>query len=256
MLSIIILEDNQSERQIIQKMIENRISVNSTPEEYNAQIVLSTADPQEVISYVEQNDQKQILAYLDIDLQTTIYGIEVASRIKSTGLNSQIVFVTSDAEALRYTIPRPVVPLDYITKDAPPVEIQGRIYETVDLGYQNYLRTINNSDKKRYFTYSRINGMIERIPLEQVYYLELQPKKYGQLRVYAKDMIFDCSGVLKKLEQQYSDFVFADRDTLVNVDSIKSFDYRSGIVYFDEEKLIKHKVAIRRKRKLQQLLER
>ena len=150
MLSIIILEDNQSERQIIQKMIENRISVNSTPEEYNAQIVLSTADPQEVISYVEQNDQKQILAYLDIDLQTTIDGIEVASRIKSTGLNSQIVFVTADAEALRYTIQRHVAPLDYITKDAPPVEIQGRIYETVDLGYQNYLRTINNSDKKRY----------------------------------------------------------------------------------------------------------
>ena len=72
---------------------------------------------------------------------------------------------------------------------------------------------------------------------------------------YAKDMIFDCSGVLKNLEHQYESLVFVDRETLINVNTVKSFDYRNGIVYFDEAKEIKHKVAIRRKRKLQQLLQ-
>lgn len=179
MLAIIVLEDNENERKIIQKMIENRISVNNSPEEYDAKVVLSTGEPQEVISFVKENNEKEILAYLDIDLKTTVDGIEVASRIKGSNLNSQIVFVTGDAE---------------------PEEIQNRIYETVDLGYQWYLQLINNSEKEQYFTYSRINGMIERIPLNQVYYVELHEKKYGQLRVYAKDMIFDCSGVLKNLE--------------------------------------------------------
>lgn len=255
MLAIIVLEDNENERKIIQKMIENRISVNNSPEEYDAKVVLSTGEPQEVISFVKENNEKEILAYLDIDLKTTVDGIEVASRIKGSNLNSQIVFVTGDADSLRYTIQRHVAPLDYITKDAEPEEIQNRIYETVDLGYQWYLQLINNSEKEQYFTYSRINGMIERIPLNQVYYVELHEKKYGQLRVYAKDMIFDCSGVLKNLEHQYESLVFVDRETLINVNTVKSFDYRNGTVYFDEAKEIKHKVAIRRKRKLQQLLQ-
>lgn len=234
MLAIIVLEDNENERKIIQKMIENRISVNNSPEEYDAKVVLSTGEPQEVISFVKENNEKEILAYLDIDLKTTVDGIEVASRIKGSNLNSQIVFVTGDAE---------------------PEEIQNRIYETVDLGYQWYLQLINNSEKEQYFTYSRINGMIERIPLNQVYYVELHEKKYGQLRVYAKDMIFDCSGVLKNLEHQYESLVFVDRETLINANTVKSFDYQNRIVYFDEAKEIKHKVAIRRKRKLQQLLQ-
>lgn len=227
MLAIIVLEDNENERKIIQKMIENRISVNNSPEEYDAKVVLSTGAPQEVISFIKENNEKEILAYLDIDLKTTVDGIEVASRIKGSNLNSQIVFVTGDADSLRYTIQRHVAPLDYITKDAEPEEIQNRIYETVDLGYQWYLQLINNSEKEQYFTYSRINGMIERIPLNQVYYVELHEKKYGQLRVYAKDMIFDCSGVLKNLEHQYESLVFVDRETLINVNTVKSFDYQN-----------------------------
>lgn len=255
MLSIIVLEDNENERKIIQKMIENRISVNNSPEEYNAEIVLSTGNPQKVISYTRNNPHKQILAYLDIDLKTTVDGIEVASQIKRSNSSSQIVFVTGDVNSLRYTIQRHVAPLDYITKDAVPEEIQNRIFETVDLGYQRYLQIINNFDKKQYFTYSRISGMIERIPLNQVYYVELQKKKYGQLRVYAQDMIFDCNGVLKILERQYSNLVFVDRDTLINIDAVQSFDYHNGFVYFDEAQTVKHKVSIRRKRKLQQLLQ-
>lgn len=255
MLAIIVLEDNENERKIIQKMIENRISVNNSPKEYDAKVVLSTSDPKEVISFVKEKKQRELLAYLDIDLKTTVDGIEVASQIKSSNSSSQIVFVTADADALRYTIQRHVAPLDYITKDAKPEEIQHRIFETVDLGYQRYLQLVNDSEKEQYFTYSRINGMIERIPLNQIYYVELHEKKYGQLRVYAKDMIFDCNGVLKKLELQYKSFSFVDRETLINVNTVKSFDYRNGWVYFDEDKEIKHKVAIRRKRKLQQLLQ-
>ena len=82
MLAIIVLEDNENERKIIQKMIENRISVNNSPEEYDAKVVLSTGEPQEIISFVKENNEKEILAYLDIDLKTTVDGIEVASRIK------------------------------------------------------------------------------------------------------------------------------------------------------------------------------
>ena len=89
MLAIIVLEDNENERKIIQKMIENRISVNNSPEEYDAKVVLSTGEPQEVISFVKENNEKEILAYLDIDLKTTVDGIEVASRIKGSNLNSQ-----------------------------------------------------------------------------------------------------------------------------------------------------------------------
>lgn len=255
MLAVVVLEDNVSEREIIQKMIENRISVNPTPEEYDAEVVLSTGSPTDVLRFIKDHEDDNLLAFLDIDLKTEVDGIEVASRIKSLNPDNQIVFVTADAEALKYTIKRHVAPLDYITKDAKPEEIQSRIYETVDLAYKRYQQLTQNNKTDDYFTYSRIKGIIERIPLQKIYYLELQDKKYGQVRVYAQDLIFDCNGVLKEIEKNYDSLIFVDRDTLINLNNVKSFDYQNGIVYFDEAGKIKHQVSVRRKRQLKKLLQ-
>lgn len=192
LLSIIILEDENNERKIIEQMITNRISINPTPQSYDAKIVLSTGNPQQVLDYVSRTKDEAILAYLDIDLKTDIDGIEVASRIKNVGLNSQTVFVTADASALALTIQRHVAPLDYVTKDSTAAEIQNWIYETLDTAYHRYQLMMNSSQTTTYFTYSKIHGIIERIPLEQVYYLEILPKKYKKLRIYAQNKIFDC----------------------------------------------------------------
>lgn len=201
MLAVIILEDNISERKLIQKMIENRISINSTPYSYNAKVILSTGDPQVVLNYVKEHKEFNFLSFLDIDLKTNLDGIEVASRIRNMGLFSQIVFVTADATALRLTIERHVEPLDYITKDASPEHIQQKIYETVDTAYQRYCVAMKSANHTDYFTYSKIQNFIEKIPLDQVYYISIQQKKYKTLRVYAENKIFDCIGTLKDYEK-------------------------------------------------------
>ena len=83
MLAIIILEDNAAEREIIQQMIENRIQINETSDAYDARVVLSTGKPRDVLAYIEQHQSLNYLAFLDIDLKTSLDGIEVASRIKT-----------------------------------------------------------------------------------------------------------------------------------------------------------------------------
>lgn len=248
MLNIIILEDNTNERKLIQKIIENRILINSTPHSYSAKVVLSTGDPQTVLTYVKEHKDCNFLAFLDIGLKTTLDGIEVASRIRNMGIFSQIVFVTADATALRLTIERHVEPLDYITKDISLEHIQQKIYETVDTAYQRYRFTMKSATHINYFTYSKIRNFIEKIPLDQIYYISIQQKKYKTLRVYAKNKIFDCIGTLKDYEKKYPNFVLADRQNLINLNTIKDYDEKNGIVYFD--KGIYHSVAVRRRRSI------
>ncbi|WP_396592179.1 LytR/AlgR family response regulator transcription factor [Lactobacillus delbrueckii subsp. bulgaricus] len=246
MLAIIILEDNTAEREIIQQMIENRIQINETPAAYDARVVLSTGDPHSVLAYIAEHQDLNYLAFLDIDLKTSLDGIEVASRIKNIGILSQIVFVTADATALRLTIERHVEPLDYITKDAAPLEIQHRIYETVDTAYKRYQLTMTSAKQTSYFTYSKIRNFVEKIPLADLYYISIQPKKYKTLRVYAKNKVFDCLGTLKDYEKRYPSLVPADRQSLINLDAVQNYDEKKGIAYFDQG--IAHSVAVRRRR--------
>ncbi|MFR0586341.1 autolysis-associated response regulator transcription factor [Lactobacillus porci] len=248
MLAIIILEDNVAEREIIQQMIENRIQINETPDAYDARVVLSTGKPRDVLAYIEQHQDLNYLAFLDIDLKTSLDGIEVASRIKNIGILSQIVFVTADAAALRLTIQRHVEPLDYITKDSSPEQIQHRIYETVDTAYKRYRLTMGSANQTSYFTYSKIRNFVEKIPLADLYYISIQPKKYKTLRVYAKNRVFDCLGTLKDYEKRYPNLVFADRQSLINLDAVQTYDEKKGIVYFDQD--LAHSIAVRRRRSI------
>lgn len=253
MLAVIILEDNINERKLIQQMIENRIQINSTPYSYDAQIVLSTGNPRTVLNYIKTHKNFNFLAFLDIDLKTDLDGIEVASRIKNMGILSQIVFVTADTTALRLTIEKHVEPLDYITKDATPEKIQQEIYNTVDIAYKRYHLAMESVNHINYFTYSKIRNFIEKIPLDQVYYLSIQQKKYKTLRVYAKNKIFDCIGTLKDYKKRYPNLVLADRQTLINLEAVQNFDEKNGIVYFDSK--ISHSVAVRRRRPIMLKLE-
>ena len=169
MLAIIILEDNITERKLIQQMIENRIQINSTPYPYDAQVVLSTEKPQDVLNYIAKHKDFNFLAFLDIDLKTDLDGIEVASRIRNIGIFSQIVFVTADATALRLTIERHVEPLDYITKDAAPEQIKQKIYNTIDTAYQRYRISMKSTMRTKYFTYNKIKNFIEKILQVKLY---------------------------------------------------------------------------------------
>lgn len=246
MLAIIILEDNINERKLIQQMIENRIQINSTPYPYDAQVVLSTGKPQSVLNYITEHKDFNFLAFLDIDLKTDLDGIEVASRIRNIGIFSQIVFVTADATALRLTIERHVEPLDYITKDATPEQIKQKIYNTIDTAYKRYHISLKSTMRTKYFTYTKIKNFIEKIPLNEVFYLSIQQKKYKTLRVYTKNKIFDCIGTLKDYEKRYSSLVLADRQSLINLETVQNYDEKNGIVYFN--KTTSHSIAVRRRR--------
>lgn len=250
MLNIVILEDNEQERKLFEKIVKNRIMINSTPDEYDAKIVLSTADPQEVINYTNAN-QQVLLAIIDIDLHTHLDGIDVAEHIKNTSAFSQIIFLTGNPYALQLTIQRRIAPLDYITKGNISCTTS-RLQETIDIAYQRYLLNMKNSSKINYLNYSRTKGIIERIPLKDVYYISFLPQKYKKLRVICKNKIFDCIGNLKEFTEEYPQLFLADRETLINLEAITRFDYQKGIVYFSDE--IYHSVSIRKKRILKKKL--
>lgn len=102
--------------------------------------------------------------------------------------------------------------------------------------------------RTKYFTYNKIKNFIEKIPLNEVFYISIQQKKYKTLRVYTKNKIFDCIGTLKDYEKRYPSLVLADRQSLINLDAVQNYDQKNGIVYFD--KTVSHTVAVRRRRSI------
>ena len=78
MLSILILEDNLEQQRKIREIVNNRILINVTPRQYDAEIALATGDPNAVIAYLQAHQDKIYLAFRDFDLKTTRDGIDVA----------------------------------------------------------------------------------------------------------------------------------------------------------------------------------
>ena len=77
---------------------------------------------------------------------------------------------------------------------------------------------------------------------------QIQNQPFNALRVYAKNKVFDCLGTLKDYEKKYPSLVPADRQSLINLDTVQTYDEKKGIVYFDQD--LAHSVAVRRRRSI------
>lgn len=251
MLSILILEDNLGQQRKIKEIVNNRILINVTPRQYDAEIALTTGDPNAVIAYLQAHQDKIYLALLDIDLKTNLDGIDVAEQIKNLSIFNQIAFITADAEALKLTIQRRIAPLDYITKNNSIEGLTTRLQETIDTAYRGYINSLGDTSQQ-FLNYERVRGVIERLPLEQVLFLQTNSHKANWLSITSNDQIIECIGKLKDFAEKYPELVYISRDTLVNLSQVKSYNAKAGVVTLTSGQ--EFKVSFRRRSVFKKLL--
>lgn len=93
MLSIFVCEDNNEQREKFTKIIQNLILI----ENFDMELKLSTSKPDDILDYLAENDVSG-LYFLDIDLKSSINGIELASMIRQYDPRGFIVFITTHSE--------------------------------------------------------------------------------------------------------------------------------------------------------------
>lgn len=189
MLKVIILENNDYQSDYVEKLVTQRRMINETPHSYDMKVWLQTADPQEVIRKVDNEDY---LAILDVELDDDISGIDVAEHIRKKAAFAEIVFVTAYKKYLLHTVSRRIEPLDYISKGKDITSITDRLREDIDEAYLRYQSYINGGQKKQdKFTYEPMRGVKRQVNFDDLYYIESVKNENRRLRIVGKTVVYE-----------------------------------------------------------------
>ena len=110
MLRVFICEDDTIQRKKLERIIQRYILI----EELDMQLQLSTADPFEILTYLNEHPQTAGVFFLDVDLRSTINGIQLGSQIRNLCIDGKIIFITTHHEMLPITFQYKVEAMDYI----------------------------------------------------------------------------------------------------------------------------------------------
>ena len=92
MLDFALCDDNYNVLMKLEKMLDS-IFINK---KFNAQIVLTTTHPDELVNYIRGNNINVVI--LDIDLKSKISGLDLANMIRKKDKNVYIIFTTGHLE--------------------------------------------------------------------------------------------------------------------------------------------------------------
>lgn len=115
MLNIFVCEDNPAQRQAIVQIIQNTVLI----EELDMRLVLETADPYELLEKAASSQDTGIY-FLDIDLSSSINGLQLAQQIRLCDPRGFIIFITAHSELSFMTFQYRVEAMDFVLKDNRP----------------------------------------------------------------------------------------------------------------------------------------
>ena len=216
MIKFVICDDNKREidianNTIIKAMINYDI-------EYKIEKFTKYCD--ELVKII--NDDTDMKIYLlDIELPTQS-GLEIASEIREIDSHSYIIFVTSHPECQNDIFFSRLGAIDYISKCN---RYEERIEETIKYimtkTYQNKVLSFTNNYVYTKLRYKEIN-YIAKAPLQNkciIHVVEGEPKQIMTSIVKLK----------KELEPL---FFQSHKSCLVNLENIKTIDYKNYTIYF------------------------
>ncbi|WP_159721196.1 LytR/AlgR family response regulator transcription factor [Enterococcus sp. CSURQ0835] len=226
-LPIILCDDDILLVAHYQQIIENAIMIN----DYDMKLVLATTDPNDIFLYLSNNKLTNSLFFLDIDLATTMTGIDAAQRIRTENEFAQIVFITSHHELALETLKRQIAPLDYIVKD-PEIQNEKRQIENI-LNGRHESTFIDRSSNQRHLSF-RIGSRCFRVAISSIYFIETSASPHKVI-LYGDNIMYEFYGKMNDLEKEYPELLRVHKSFLINPEKIKSIDFKNRIILFPEE---------------------
>jgi len=216
-LSIFICEDDLAQRQTLEKIIRDYIMI----EDLALEIVLITANPMDILNYLEENPKTIGLYFLDVDLGHEVTGIGLATKIREIDDLGKIVFVTTHGELSYLTFMYKVEALDYIVKDNPG-GIRQRVRDCIKIAYERYLND-KNPEKKIYRV--KVGDRVLAIDRDEIMFIESSDVPH-MLILHLDNSQIEYYGSLKEVEEALPMFYRCHKSYVVNPRNIKEI-YKS-----------------------------
>lgn len=211
MLDFVICDDNSNALNRLEKLLESAfISRN-----LEAQIVLSTTKPIDLINYLKHNSVNVVI--LDIDLKAKVTGLDLANLIRKQDKNVYIIFTTGHLEygliAYKYKT------FDYLPK---PVTIE-RLLDTID----RLIDDMFGDDTK----FVRLDNNKTIIKQDGIQYIQ----KDGMKVIFHTDTRdYETYSSFKKIKAQLPcQFFQCHKSYIVNMEKVTDVNIMNNTVFLD-----------------------
>jgi len=217
MLHILICEDDLKQRTRMETLVNKYI----ISDDLYMNLALSVDNPSALLEYLETQQVKSGLYFLDVDLQSELNGIELGAEIRKLDVSATIVFITSHANLLPQVFQYKVEAMEYIVKDSPAEEIKRRVSECMQLAYQRYLDGKHTQIK--YFT-AKIGGQMLNILYDDILFFESSIMQQRKLLLHKASSELEFRGYINDVSNLGLPFFRCHQSFVVNLNHIKRID--------------------------------
>ena len=213
MLNFVICDDNQNMLNKLNKMFDTIFISNNI----DASVVFHSTNPLEILDYSKSHNVDVFI--LDIQLKSSMTGLDLAQKIREFNKDCYIVFTTGHLEysLIAYKLKT----FDYVPK---PITVE-RLEETV-------LRIVDdvNGQPKKYIKIDNKNTLVDE---NEILYI----KREGMKLIYhtlSKD--YESYSSFAKMEELLpKNFVRCHKSFVVNINKIVHVEPVSNTIYFNDE---------------------
>jgi len=220
MLEIFICEDDQRQRNQLEKEIEKFIFM----EDIEAKLSVVTQNPQDILTYLQKAPKTSGLYFLDIDLGCKETGIDLAVEIKKIDIFAKFVFITTHGEMMHLTFFHHLEAMDYINKGPIFDDVIRRAIFCVKEAYNRYLKEQAPDNHDKIFKIKR-GSNIKVFQMEDILYFTSNGPRMMEL--VTKNGVYHFSGAMKDIEKESKRFVRIHNSYLVNANNIKQIDKKN-----------------------------
>jgi two-component system response regulator AgrA len=215
MLKIIIVEDNIKHLEMLSSYIQSYLIKNNM----EGCMLLETGNPADVLDYIKSENNIPNVFFIDIDLKTTINGVELAKEIKQLLNKAYIIFITNHIKyqqsafrihAYDY-LPKPVVK-DCLNKCLR--DIHNELIDMVFVNGPEEGRVVIKSGYREFY-----------IKKQEILYIEKQCNKALINTVKSQYSCYLPLEHFEKLFENDSNFTRCHKSFLVNRDFIKELRF-------------------------------
>lgn len=242
MLNIIICEDDAVQLNFL-KMATKKFLFEHT--NFAATLLMSTTNPTDLQSYIQNNHDEQVLYILDIEFANSLVkGFDLAKAAQSNQPSSDFIFITSHDELAPLTLQIALSPVAYITKNEGPAVVRQKLFSAL-----NKIMVANHANSNQ-FTYT-VGSHKFQLPISNIQFFKVETGSH-KVSIFAKNTITQINDNLSNLEDQLPTFFRNHKSYLTNLDQIeKVSDNHSEIILKSGYRL---PLARRRRTELKQLL--
>lgn len=187
-----------------------------------------TTSPEQFLHFLTKRTPKNGIYFLDVDLKTSINGMELAKEIRRLDPQASLIFITTHDEMVMETFRLKLEALDYIIKDSSP--LAEKIY--LCLSHLEGVYCSTESQTSGSITI-RADGSYHTISVQDIYYIETI-KNTHKVRIYLQNAMYHITESVTALQKRLGpDFYHCHKAYLVNIHHIAELDIETHNIILD-----------------------